>query len=280
MIYLLLAILSSALVSIIMRFSEKHIQNNMAMFTVNYTICLLLAKYFMGDINFFIKEEGIYTALFLGVTSGFLYLANFVLLQKTMDSNGVIIASTAMKLGAVLIPSLVAVFIFKETPGILQLTGIIIAIAAIILINVEKGAFERKGSKLLVVILLLGSGLTDTMANIFDKTGVSALKDHYLFYTFLAALLIALLMTIVKRKKVIKWDILFGILIAVPNYFSSRFLLLSLGNVPAVITYPVYSVGTIILVSMVGISFFKEKLSRQKYAALFLILIALVLLNI
>ena len=72
----------------------------------------------------------------------------------------------------------------------------------------------------------------------------------------------------------------FGLLIGVPNYFSARFLLLALGDLAAVITYPVYSVGTILLVSMVSVLVWKERLSKQKKLALGVVLVALVLLNI
>ena len=46
------------------------------------------------------------------------------------------------------------------------------------------------------------------------------------------------------------------------------------------IVYPVYSVGTIIAVTLMGLAVFHERLSRQKAGALVLILAALALLNI
>ena len=63
-------------------------------------------------------------------------------------------------------------------------------------------------------------------------------------------------------------------LIGIPNYYSARFLLLSFGSVPAVVVYPAYSVGTIIITSMAGMLLFGEKLSVQKKLALLLILAA------
>ena len=48
MFYLILAILSSALISIIMRASEKYITNKMAMFMSNYAICIALSAAFMN----------------------------------------------------------------------------------------------------------------------------------------------------------------------------------------------------------------------------------------
>lgn len=279
MVYLLSAIASSALVSIFMRLSERHIRNNMVMFTTNYAVCLMLSRYYMGKINLFTTEKGIETAIILGLVSGLLYLGSFVLLQKNMQYNGMMLSSVFMKLG-ILVPTLMAIFLFNERPKVTQLVGVIIAVAAIILINIEKGGISRGGKRIWLLVLLLGSGFTDSMANIYDKMGSALLKDHYLFYTFFAALLLAFLMALIRKQKLTIRDVIFGILIGVPNYFSARFLLLALGNLPAVITYPVYSVGTIIVISLAGVVLFRERMSNQKITALGLILAALVLLNI
>lgn len=278
MIYLLSAIVSSALVSIFMRMSEKRIRSNMVMFTANYAVCLALSRYYMGNIRLFTTANGIETAIVLGIVSGILYLVNFMLLQKNMRHNGIVLASIFMKLG-ILVPTLMAIFVFKERPEVTQLIGVVIALAAIILINLEKGGHSSGGKRIWLLILLLTTGFTDSMANIYDKNGSAALKDHYLFYTFLAALLLAFLMVLMKRQRVGFWDVFFGILIGIPNYFASRFLLLSLANVPAVVTYPVYSVGTLVVITVISAILFKERLSSQKKTALVMILVALVLLN-
>ena len=280
MLYLLLAIASSAMVSLGMRMSEKYVRNNMVMFTANYAICLAISRFYMGDFRLFAPESGMGWAIALGIVSGFLYLAGFVMLQKSIFHNGVILSSASMKLGGVLIPVVLAVLLFRERMGWIQLAGAVIAVAAVLLMNLERGEVRRDGKKLWLLALLLTSGITDTMANIYDKTGAAALKNHYLFYTFLAALLTAFALALVRKQRPKTADVVCGLLIGIPNYFSARFLLLALSSVPAVITYPVYSIGTMIVISMVGVLFFKEKLSGQKKCALLMILAALVLLNI
>lgn len=280
MIYLLLAIASSAMISVLMRISERHVRHTMVMFSANYAVCLMISRLYMGDVRLFAAQSGMGIAVGLGVASGVLYLVNFVLLQRNIRHNGVVLSSASMKLGAVLIPVLAAILFFHERMRWPQLVGAILAVAAILLINIGKGDVGHDGSKGGLLILLLMSGLTDTMANIYDKTGAEGLKNHYLFYTFLAALSLALVMALWKREKARRADVLYGLLIGVPNYFSARFLLAALGEVPAVIVYPVYSVGTIIAITLVGLIVFHEKLSRRKKGALVLILAALAMLNI
>lgn len=280
MIDLVLAIASSAMVSIGMRISEKHVRNTMAMFTANYAICLMVSRLYMGDIRLFAVENGTGTAVGLGIVSGVLYLVNFVLLQRNIRDSGVVLSSASMKLGAVLIPVMAAVLLFHERIKGPQLLGVGFAVAAILLTNIEKDGVRNGSPKGGLFVLLLVSGLTDTMANIYDETGVAALKNHYLFYTFLAALFLALMMALRKKTRVMPADVLYGLLIGIPNYYSARFLLAALGEVPAVIVYPIYSVGTIIAITLVGLAVFHEKLSRRKAGALVLIVVALMLLNL
>ena len=56
-------------------------------------------------------------------------------------------------------------------------------------------------------------------------------------------------------------------------------LLLSLSHVPAVIAYPVFSVGTILLVGLAGALIFQERLTRRQSIAIVIIAAAMVLLN-
>jgi multidrug transporter EmrE-like cation transporter len=183
-----------------------------------------------------------------------------------------------MKLG-VLIPTLMAIVIFRESPTLVQVGGILLAVMAIVMIHFEKDAAGEGKRKLWLLIMLFVSGITDSMANIFEKLGVGNAKDGYLLITFFTAFLIALILMLREKNGTSKKDILWGIVLGVPNYFSARFLLLALGELPAVLVYPVCSVGTIVAITVVGILFFKEKLSAKKISALVMIMAALALLN-
>ena len=279
MFYLLLAIASSTLVSVAMRLSKNHIQNNMGMFIANYSACVILSRLFMGGTQLLTTEDGIAMAVIQGIFSGFLYLASLFLMERNMRHNGIVLTSAFSKLG-VLVPTLMAILVFRERPELIQLGGMAVALCAIGLIYFEKGAFAQGSRKGLLLATLFVSGLTDAMANIYDKTGSALFKDHYLFYTFFAALMFAVLVNVKNRGKITGKEIGFGVLIGIPNYFSARFLLLALGSVPAVITYPVYSVATIVAISLSGLLFFKESISKRKAFALLLVIAALILLNL
>lgn len=278
MVSLILSIVCSALISVLMRYGESRIQNRMGMFIANYAVCAVLSRLFMGQRPFFTGAEGWGTVALLGAVSGILYLGTFVLLQKNISRNGLSVSAVFMKLG-VLVPTVMALVVFHEQPRPLQLAGIVIAISAVVLMNYQKESGAGKQTVWLIM-LLLGSGFADAMANIFDKLGNADLKDHYLLITFLFALLCAVILFLKEHKRIAVSDILLGLCIGIPNYFSSRFLLGALRDVPAMIVYPVFSVLTVVLITMAGIVLFREKPDRRKTAALGLILVALVLLNI
>lgn len=215
--------------------------------------------------------------VYLSAVNGILYLAGFVLLQWNISKNGVVLPVTFMKLG-VLVPTLLSILVFGEMPRVPQIVGIIAAIAAILLI--QSGGRQESGSAWGLVLLLLAGGGGDAMSKVFEEIGPAALKNHFLLYTFLTALILCAVLCIVKKQPFTWLEALWGLMIGVPNYFSARFLLLSLGEVPAVIAYPCFSVGTIVMVTLVGVLCFKETLSKRKLAALGVILISLALLNL
>lgn len=277
MIYLILAMVCSMLITVLMRVSEKYCRGGAGMLAINYVMCFGLSMAFSGSMQLFPAEEGLRTTLLLGGVNGVMYLMGFLLLQWNISKNGVVLPATFMKLG-VLVPTVLAILAFGEMPTPAQVAGILAAVAAIVLI--QGGGKQETASPLGLLVLLAAGGAGDAMSKVYEEIGPAALKDHFLLYTFMAALILCIIVCIVRKQPVGWREALFGLLIGVPNYFSARFLLLSLGQVPAVIAYPSFSVGTIVMVTLAGMLLFKEKLSRRKLIALGVILMALALLNL
>ncbi|MBQ2927933.1 MAG: EamA family transporter [Oscillospiraceae bacterium] len=279
MLSLILAVCSSALVSLTMRFSESRVKNSTAMLAVNYMICTVLSWAYTGFSVPNLTIAGSPLAMGLGAVNGMLYLAGFVLLQVNIRKNGVVLSSTFMKLG-LLVSMLVSVLFFREQPELWQWLGFFLAVAAIILINYRPGT-GKAASKWGLILALLAGGSADAMSKIFEELGNPVLSDHFLLYTFLAAFLLCVLLTLSKGHGLPGLQELgYGALIGIPNFFSAKFMLSALGTVPAVIVYPVCSVGTILAVTAAGVLLFREWLEKRQWIALILILIALSLLKI
>lgn len=279
MIYLILAIISSALVSVVMRLSQRFARNNITMLAANYVMCTAAAAFLAGGIV--PAGQGAALTVGLGSICGVLYLLGFVLLQWNIQRNGVVLPATFQKLG-VLVPTIAAITIFGETARWTQLLGIAVAIGAILLMQ-GPGARAGEGNKQSfagLIALLLCGGMSDVMSKVFQTWGNSDHGNYFLVFTFLIALVLCLALCAVKKQSVTLADVLCGLALGVPNYMSARFLLWALREVPAVVVYPSFSVGTIIVVTLVGMLCFRERVERRKLAALGLILGALVLLNV
>ena len=276
MIYLLLGILSSALISVLMRISEKYRRNDLSMLAMNYLMCTILAAVYTGG-PLFPAADGMTLTVGLGVLAGVMFLSSFVLLQWNIRKNGVVLPATFMKLG-VLVPTVLSIIAFGEELRWTQIAGIAGAIGAIFLM--QGGDKTKAASTGGLIALLLVGGSTDAMSKIYEEVASAALKDHYLMYTFFIAMLLCIAVCLLRRQSLTPMDALFGLMIGIPNYFSARFLLLSLSEIPAVVAYPSYNVGTIVLVTLLGVLVFREKISRRKLIALGIILAALALLNL
>ena len=275
---LLLAIVSSALVSVTMRFSETKIKNNTAMLAVNYVMCALLAWAYTGFDSWFLSGTGRQSTVIMGWINGILYLAGFVLLQHNIRVNGVVLSATFIKLG-LLVSMAVSVIFFGERPEIWQWAGFVLAVAAIVLMNYRSGE-GKAGNMAGLLLLLLAGGGGDAMSKIFEELGNPVHSGHFLLYTFLVALALCISLCRIRGEKLGKWEWIFGLLIGIPNFFSAKFLLAALDTVPAVIVYPVSSVGTILVMTLAGVLIFTERLEKRQWLALGMILGALVLLNV
>ena len=201
-----------------------------------------------------------------------------VLLQRNIRTNGVVLSSTIIKLG-LLVSMVVSVVFFGGRPQLWQWAGFLLAVAAIILMHYRPGKGKAENAAGLILLLLAGGG-GDAMSKFFEELGNPAHSGHFLLYTFLVALALCVNQYRIRGEKPGKREWLFGLLIGIPNFFSAKFLLGALKDIPAVIVYPVYSVATILAVTVTGILVFRETLDKRQWLALTMILVALVLLNI
>lgn len=278
MVFLCLAVLSSCAISVIMRISAGKVTARLSMLSVNYLICALLGAAYAGFDLVCPEVAGFTTTLALGAVGGILFLVSFMLLQWNTARNGIVLSSVFMKLG-LLVPILLSVLFFHELPTWLQIIGFCLALVAIVLINAKN---QEDGSRFrweLLLLLLMGGG-ADAMSKVFEVLGPAALANQFLFYIFAVALVLCLALVICKKERPGLRELLFGAAIGIPNFFSSKFLLRSLADLPAVVVYPSFSIGTMLITTLAGVFFFKERLEKRQWLAMVVIIAALFLLNI
>ena len=287
MIYLFLAALCSATLTLVLKLFRNPKGNRFGIILGNYLTCVLIAFLQMPEKNRLFTVSS--STLLMSAAAGFLYVAGLVLIQTSVRINGATMTSAFSKLSLV-VPLTISFLFFDEIPSPLKIAGLVLAVCAIVLINASTGgnaAPHAAGEKKNLTILLLtlfACGCSESMAKIFSRFGDQREDTRYFFFLFLTAALLTLILSAAEKrrtgKKIRIAELTAGIVAGIPNYFSSYFLLQALLKLPASLVYPVFSVGVILLVTLGSAVFFREKLGRRQYAGLALILCALVLLNL
>lgn len=276
--YLLLAILCSAALSVTMRLSTGKIQSHFSMLAANYLICALLGGLYADFSLLSAQTDGVGITVGLALLNGVILLAGLILLQISTRKNGIVLSSLFMKLG-LLVPFVMSILFFHEVPTWLQVVGFCVAVCAIVLFNLKK---DSQGSRFgigLILLLLLNGG-ADAIVKIFEALGPEPLSNHFLCFSFAVAFALCAGLVIGKKERLDVKAYLFGAVIGVANFFSFKFLLAALNTVPAVVAFPTFSVAAMLVVTLSGVVFFRERLSKRQWLAFGAVIAALVMLNI
>lgn len=266
------------MLSIVMRLGNNRVRSRIAMLGFNYLTCMVLmwATICMGGIPW--AGDGLQRALGMGLINGVFYVGTLIIMQYNLSRNGLVLPSVFSKTGSLMVPLVISMVVFGEMPGAWQMVGAVLAVVGIVLMNYRKGA--SVGSTGALLLLLFSQGMSSAMSKIYRELGVSRFGDHFLFVTFLSAFLICVFLVVKNRDRFGLKEAFFGVLIGVPNFVASRLLLKSLESLPAIIVYPVHSVGTLVLVALAGIVVFRERLSKRQLVAMAVVLAAMAMLNL
>ena len=278
MLFLILAIFSSAMVAIVMRTAQTKVTNPTGLLAGNYIVCVLMALLLSVPELRSRAFSALPFSIGLGIVNGGIYLGSFALMQWSTRHNGVVLSSMFMKLG-VLVSTVISILCFRENPTLLHILGFALALLSILIINYNPGASFSRSSWVLIIMLVM-SGMTDVMSKIYEVFGTASLENTFLLFTFFSALCLCLLLMKRRQEHFGKQELLYGALLGIPNFLSSLFLLKALSSVPAMIAFPTYNVAVILVVALAGILLFREQLSRKQCIGGLLICIALALLNL
>lgn len=280
-ISLLLAMICSACMALVLRMFRPEGNNRYGIILGNYLTCTLTGFLFVSN-----KAEILHahpSVYICGLAAGFLFVLSLVCIQVSIGRNGAILSSAFSKLG-LLVPLALSFLFFHERPGFLQILGLVIVMISIRFFS-QSQKTNREAADLslgLLLAVLFTNGMSDSMAKIYSIYGIRNEEPVYFFILFCIASLITLFLLVhetkTSGKKVSFRDLLAGILVGIPNYFSAALLLEALNGIPAFIVYPVFSSGTILIVTLISSLFFREKLTRRQAAGL--VLVSVVLLNI
>jgi drug/metabolite transporter (DMT)-like permease len=289
MIYLLLTILANVSIFMAFRSFGKYNINNFPAIITNYLVCVITGSIYAGPQKVIsgvsTDEPWFYSSFLIGVV----FVSTFYLMAKTTQLRGVATATVASKM-SLAIPVVFSLFIFKIGANSLDLwnyLGIILAFVAIILVTKRKSTVSNDqvlSFKFFILpfsIFLLG-GLIDTSLNYVNHKWLT--EDSSAIFTIMVfgfAFVIGFIVILVKKIKFRTKDVLAGIALGIPNFFSIFFQLkaLSAFDNNGALLYPSLNIGIIIGSTLAAILFFKEHLSKVNKIGISIAILAILLLS-
>ena len=293
MISLFLTVLITVFLFIIFRYFKKLKINSFHAVVINYFVCISIGIIILQD-TFPFKAIGFsQTWVLLAILTGAFFLPCFYLMALTVQKVSVSVATVANKM-SLAIPILFGFIYLKKGPDaftIFNFMGIILALLAIVMTYYRKDEISnspqssRPVTILLPLLLFLLGGFLDTMINYINYTFLEE-ENRKIFplimftvAAFTGAIIIAA-KYFIKKEFITGRDILGGIILGVPNYFSLYFLLRALTefNNNAAVVFTLLNIGVIILSALAAVALFKEKLSKINLIGIIVAIVSIVLL--
>ncbi len=293
MIYLLLCILCSVLLFLAFRSYKSFKINTLQAVVVNYYVCVITGWITFGKTSqlAFISFDTPWFKYTLMLGAAFMLI--FFLIALTTQLVSVTVGSLASKTSLV-IPVVFSLYVFKtqqKTFDWINYAGLALALAAIVLSTikknngdeVKKAASNANGRNFLLAFLVfLLTGLSDTSINYLNYAYIRP-ETNAIFLILLlgtAALtgtLFVMVRVLTGKDKLLLRNLVGGIYLGVPNFFSLYFLLkaLSAFNNDGAFIFPILNIGIILFSSLLAIILFKERLSSLNKAGIVVAMLAM-----
>ena len=284
MFYLLISICISSFLFVIFKLFDVLKVNTFQAIVVNYFVAAVLGFYLSNNSVSFqeIPNQPWFIGAFL---LGIMFILVFNVMALTSQKNGLSVASVSSKM-SVVIAIVFGVWYYEESLGFIKLSGILLALIAVYLTSVKekKETTVKQVSLLFPILLFFGSGAIDTSLKFIETSfveegGVPLFSATIFGCAFVLGMTI-LLYQIVKGTFRFEFkNILGGILLGVPNYFSIVYLLkaLSTDGMESSTAFTLNNVGIVILSTLFGLFIFKEKLIWKNWLGIVIAIVSILL---
>lgn len=286
MIYLILSILISTSLFVIFKYFDVYKIDTLKAIVVNYLVAFTFG-FVLAEIDLPITEisnqKWFTGAIFLGM----LFVSIFFVMALTAQRNGVSVVSVAGKM-SVVIPVVFGVVLYDESLSAIKIIGIILAVVAVYLASVKDDLEKHKKAGLLLpVILFLGSGTIDTTLKYVEKNfvaenEVSIFSGSLFGFAAFFGLIILLIKTIKKPEPFGLKNVIAGIVLGIPNYYSIVFLIkaLQIKDIESSTLFTINNVGIVVASTIIGLIIFKESFSLKNKIGIALAITGIVLVAI
>lgn len=288
MIYLVLMVLLNALLAVIFKLFTRFKVDNFQAIIINYWVCIITGSLYLG--HFPISTQSVSQPWFpLALMIGCGFISVFNLFAYCTKTEGITSATVANKLSLV-IPVIFSVFLYSESLSLLHILGIVLAFPAVYLASsggAKDKMMPKKGFQISwTALLFLGSGLLDTGMKFAQQKYLATPESQAVFSIHLFAIagtigtIILSFLLITQGAKFTLRNLIGGIVLGVPNYFSIYFFVRMLNSdfIKSSALIPLSNIGVLFASSLFAIVLFREKMSTRRWLGLALSLVVIVLL--
>jgi len=205
-------------------------------------------------------------------------------MAKTAQVSGVSVASVATKM-SLAIPVVMGMLLYGEQLSALQIIGIVLALVAVYLASVKvKSIRINRKALILPLLVFLGSGIIDTSIQYFEEIHLTdqeipVFSSMIFGFAALTGLIFIGMKAVKTPLKINLKNIVGGIALGVPNYFSIYFLIRALRSdiLSSAAIFTLNNVAIVMFSTIFGILLFKEKLSLKNWGGVALAILSIIL---
>jgi drug/metabolite transporter (DMT)-like permease len=278
--FLLLTVFCSTSIALILKYIDTKKGEAIVLLAGNYLVASIVGLFFV-----LIREEVRFSVetLFFGLGLGLLFVLSFFAFAKAISYAGTGLATTSSRL-SVIIPILLSIIIYNEKPNVYHMVGFLFTVITFILFYFSVKGNNQDGEGIvkyvLLLVVLIGIGINDFSMKIFKSWRPESEEPFFILFIFSSAFSYSVIYILLKRIRIVKHTATWGLLLGVPNVFSTIFLLAALALIPAILVYPLINVGIIIFTTLLAFFIWKEKLNRWGILALASGILAIVFLSV
>ncbi len=285
MISLALAILFSSFIFVIFKLFDRYKIDVFQAIVFNYFTAFLCGILLYGN-EWNPSALNDITWFYYAIVAAILFISLFILMGLSSQKNGVAITSVAVKM-SMAASVFGMIFLYSESVSALKILGILFAFAGVVLVSWQsKDASEnQKKSLWMLFALFFGSGILDLVLNYVQNNELTVLTPS-LFSAFgfgmagMIGLVVFLFQLQQKKAQFAFKNVLGGIFLGIPNYFSIYLLIKSYKDTgwtdSTVIA--IINVSIVCIAALTGFLIFKEKLNLTKGLGIVASLIAILML--
>ena len=284
MIPLIISILCSSLLFVLFKLFPKYGINTFQAIVFNYFTAFICGIALFGkEWNPKALETGNWP--YFIILSAILFISLFIVMGISSQKNGVALTSIAGKMSMGL-SMLFMIGLYNEPLSFMKIAGILLAFLGVFLVSFSKSSDGKSSNSIwLLIVLFVGSAILDVVLNYVQKYEFEHIPAS-LFSAFGFGLAGAigvsiLLFQLVRKSSTFEWkNVLAGILLGIPNYFSIYLLILSYTSTGWTdsTVLAIMNVSTVLISAVIGFIAFRENVTIQKIIGLLAAVSAILLL--